>query len=306
MTGGGPAPSAGDGSSDPVAPRKSRRRTIFIAGPIVLVVIVVVVFIVVSATSDSSSTSPPPPPPAHETSSLVAKVTSVPESVFVKVGLPSEITNTPTKVTKHAALEHNGLPVVVYVGAEYCPFCAAERWAIIMALSKFGTFSGLTPIFSSSSDYAPNTPTFTFYKSSYKSKYLVFEPYEVATNKPAASTAACNVDGYTCLQTKLPATVYNLFEGLGGGSFPFIDFGNYAMQSGAGFEDQPLLLAGFTQSQVATQLYNPNSAVAQAEDGSANYLTAAVCAMTGNKPVAVCSVPYVKKAQGQAGLQPTG
>jgi thiol-disulfide isomerase/thioredoxin len=278
----------------------------FMVGPIAVVVMVVVVFIVVSATSDSSSTSPPPPPPAHGTPSLVAKVTSVPESVFVKVGLPSEITNTPTKVTKQAALKQNGLPVVVYVGAEYCPFCAAERWAIIMALSKFGTFSGLTPIYSSSSDFAPDTPSFTFYKSSYKSKYVVFEPYEVATNQPAKSASACNINGYACLQTKLPATVVSLFEGIGDGSFPFIDFGNKSLQTGAGFEDQPLLLAGLTQSQVATQLYNSKSAVAQAEDGSANYLTAAVCATTGNKPAAVCSAPYVKKAQAQLGLQPTG
>jgi thiol-disulfide isomerase/thioredoxin len=275
-------------------------------GPIVVVVAVVVAFIVVSTTSDTSSTHPPPPPPAHQTTSLVLKVTRVPESVFVKVGLPSEISNPPTKLSGQAALKQNGLPVVVYVGAEYCPFCAAERWAIIMALSKFGTFSGLTPIYSSASDFAPNTPTFTFYKSSYTSKYLAFQPYELATNQRATSAGACQVGGYACLQTKVPATYLHLFESIGQGSFPFVDFGNKVLQSGAGFEDQPLLLSGMTQSQVATQLYNANSPVAQAEDGSANYLTAAVCAMTGNKPAGVCSAPYVKHAESMAGITASG
>jgi len=278
-------------------------------GPIVLVVVIVVVFIVVSTTSDTSSTHPPPPPPGpKETASLVAKVTGVPESVFVKVGLPSEIDNPPRKLTGEAPLTQGGLPVVLYVGAEYCPFCAAERWAIIMALSKFGTFSGLTTIFSSPSDFAPNTPSFTFYKSTYASRYLVFAPYELATNKPVTSADECNVDGYACLQSKVPATYLRLFKSqtVGDSSFPFIDFANKGVQSGAGFEDQPLLLAGMTQSQVATQLYNPASAVAQAEDGSANYMTAAICAITGNKPAAVCSAPYVKKAESKAGIASAG
>jgi hypothetical protein len=32
---------------------------------------------------------------------------------------------------------------MLYIGAEYCPYCAAERWPLVMALSKFGTFSNL-------------------------------------------------------------------------------------------------------------------------------------------------------------------
>jgi hypothetical protein len=46
----------------------------------------------------------------------------------------------------------DGKPLVVYVGGEYCPFCAAERWSIVYALSQFGTFRGLSQIKSSSSD----------------------------------------------------------------------------------------------------------------------------------------------------------
>jgi hypothetical protein len=81
-----------------------------------------------------------------------------------------------------------------------------------------------------------------------------------------------------------------------------MDFGNKLYQSGAAFENQPLALQGYTYDQIASQLYDANSAIAQAEVGSANYLTAAICAMTGNKPVSVCSAPYIKTAQKKAGI----
>src|SRR5438876_6623085 len=42
-------------------------------------------------------------------------------------------------------LDH-GKPVVLYVGAQYCPFCAAERWALVLALSRFGHWAGLRPM----------------------------------------------------------------------------------------------------------------------------------------------------------------
>ncbi len=38
------------------------------------------------------------------------------------------------------------------MGAEYCPFCAAQRWAMVNAFSRFGTFTGLTTTHSSSTD----------------------------------------------------------------------------------------------------------------------------------------------------------
>jgi len=43
------------------------------------------------------------------------------------------------------------------LGRSYCPYCAAERWSIIVALSKFGNFSGLTYMLSSAFDIDPST-----------------------------------------------------------------------------------------------------------------------------------------------------
>src|SRR5207302_7512423 len=74
-----------------------------------------------------------------------------------------------------------GKPQILYIGAEYCPFCAAERWSLIVALSRFGTFQHLQLTTSSASDLYPNTSTFTFYRSAYTSPYLDFQSVEEAT-----------------------------------------------------------------------------------------------------------------------------
>ncbi len=294
----------GPGKAPASLPGRRPSPTVLGLGAIAIVLVVVIVLVLVGTNSKTpsqklSGTRLP-------AGALVSQVTGVPESVFTKVGLPSVVTNFPAKIKGFPPLTAKGLPEMLYMGAEYCPFCAAERWAMVMALSKFGTFSGLNTTYSSATDSAPDTPTFSFHGSTYTSKYLVFQPYELATNQPAPTGATCNVNGYACLDTPPQAAVTLLeskaIAGTNAGSFPFMDFGNKLYQAGAAFGSQPFLLQGLTFDQVAAQLKNPNSAIAQAEVGSANYLTAAICAMTGNQPAAVCSAPYVKTAQKKFGI----
>ena len=83
-------------------------------------------------------------------------------------------------------LTADGKPEVLYIGGEFCPFCAAERWALATALSRFGTLSGVSFIHSSPTD--GDIPTLTFYKSSYTSKYLTFTPVEWFGEADDAST----------------------------------------------------------------------------------------------------------------------
>jgi len=170
------------------------------------------------------------------------------------------------------------------MGAEYCPYCAAERWAMIVALSRFGTFSGLSTVHSSSTDVFPNTPTWTFYKSTYTSPYLTFTPVETTTNVPDANSPL----GYVPLQTSTSAQLA-LQTRYGGaqGTIPFIDFGNKYVISGASYSNQ--VLGKLSWSQIAADLHNPNSPVAEAVDGTANYITAAICKMTGNQPASACT-----------------
>ena len=49
------------------------------------------------------------------------------------------------------------------------------------------------------------------------------------------------------------------------------------------------MLQGKTWAQIAAALHDPSSAIAQGALGAANYMTAAICKMTGDQPASVCS-----------------
>ena len=58
------------------------------------------------------------------------------------------------------------------------------------------------------------------------------------------------------------------------GSVPFLDIGNRYILAGAQFD--PQVLAGLSATQIAAQLRDPSSPVAQAIDGSANVIVTAI------------------------------
>ena len=155
-----------------------RNRTLLAGGSVLVVVAIVVAFIVIKAAGGppkaaaGSSTSTPLP------ASVNRQITGVPVSTLAKVGAGTWYPATIEPITG-TALSAGGKPEVLYIGAEYCPFCAAERWAIAVALSRFGTFSPLRGIHSSPTDTPASIPTLTFYKSTYSSRYLTFTPVEV-------------------------------------------------------------------------------------------------------------------------------
>ena len=220
---------------------------------------------------------------------MVAKVTSVPASALNAAGDGGgAVTGKPTSVSG-TALTENGKPEMLYIGAEYCPYCAAERWAMIVALSRFGTFKGLATVHSAVSNGAgdaepdPDTPTWTFLHATYSSPYLTFTPVEETTNIPDPSNGE-----YTPLQTPTSAeqALVTKYDG-SSGAIPFIDFGNKYVISGVSYD--PGVLDGLSWATIATDLSNPNSAVAKAVDGTANYITAAICKMTGNQPASACT-----------------
>jgi hypothetical protein len=279
---------------------EQRRRILLASGAVVVVLAIVLVFVVVklnskpSASADSSSSGPT----GSALTSLVNTVTSVPASTLNAVGAGGgAVTNLPIKING-SALTANGKPEMLYMGAEYCPYCAAERWAMIVALSRFGTFSGLTTIHSAARNGAgsaepyPDTPTFTFAHATYSSPYLTFTPVELNTNIPDPSNG-----GYTTLQTPTAAQQALLTKwdnqpyissSEPAGSIPFIYFGGKTMIVGTS-PAQNQALSGLNWNQIAADLHNPNSAVAKAELGEANYITAAICKMTGNQPASACT-----------------
>ncbi len=280
---------------------EQRRRILIASGSILAVIVIVVAFIVIKASSSSSPSTAKTAangPTGAALANVVTKVTSVPASTLNAVGEGGgAVTNKPATIPG-SALTSGGKPEMLFMGAEYCPYCAAERWAMIVALSRFGTFSGLATVHSSSTDIYPNTPTWTFAHATYTSKYLTFTPVEMETNIPTAS------GGYTTLQT--PTAAENaLFAKYDAppyvsssdtGSIPFVDFGNKYLIIGASYS--PQVLSKLSWSTIATDLSNPSSPVAKAVDGTANYITAAICKMTGNQPASVCT-PAIQSLESQ-------
>ena len=159
---------------------------------------------------------------------------------------------------------------------------------MVVALSRFGTFSGLATVHSAKANGAgenepdPDTPTWTFVHSTFTSQYVTFTPVEGYTNIPDAANGE-----YTVLQTPTKAENALVTKYGENGAIPFVDFGNKYVISGASYN--PGLLAGLSWSQVAADLSNSNSNVAKAIDGTANYITAAICSLTNNAPASACT-----------------
>lgn len=194
----------------------------------------------------------------------------------------------PKRITEQPALAVDGKPLVVYIGAEYCPFCASQRWPLVIALNRFGSFTGLTGSHSATDDVFPDTNTVSFHGSTYTSEFLAFQGVEIATNERSGR-------GYAPLDTLTPEQqalidTYNappFVEASSAGAIPFLDLGNQFLQTGASVS--PQLLAGMSHDEIAAQLVsNPSGPVAQAILGSANAFTAALCVLTDGQPGEVC------------------
>jgi Domain of unknown function (DUF929) len=267
------------------ARRQEMRRRVFLAsGAVVVVVAIVVALVLVKVNSPKAKTDTASEGPTGAAlTKLVDTVTSVPATTLAKVGA-GPITAGPTKVTNEPALTLNGKPEVLYIGAEYCPFCAAQRWAMLMSLSQFGTFTGVHTIHSSSTDSYANTPTFSFYKSTFTSKYISFVPVETETNVKTATQDGATLQNPTAAQAALWQKLDSPDE-----SIPFVDFGNKYVEIGNFTPYGPQYLTGKNWNQIAAALGDPSNPIAQGVDGSANYTTATICKLTNNQPATACT-----------------
>ena len=214
----------------------------------------------------------------------MSKVTGVSQSTYEKIG-KGTIANPFQKAQGNPPINKtsDGKPIFLYVGAEYCPFCAGERWSMVMALSRFGTFSNLTLTQSSSTDVYPNTSTFSYRGSSYTSQYLDFQGVE--TQDRTGNTLDTMTKDQEAVFKKYDAPPY--IDSQNAGSIPFLSVGNQYIEISAGFI--PDQMQGLTWQEIADKLNDPNSSIAKSVVANANYITAAICQVTDNKPANVCT-----------------
>jgi hypothetical protein len=271
-----------------------RRRLLLAVGAVVLVVVIVGGLITIRLAGGGTKNEAAPSGAAD--AQIVTALSSVPAETFAAVGTDG-VKAAPSQITA-PALTAGGKPKVLYIGAEFCPYCAAERWPVTVALSRFGTFSNLGTTHSASNDVFPNTPTLSFHGATFTSKYLTFTGVETTTNEQVNGQYK-PLDTPTAEDQKTFDTYNQPPYVQSGGSIPFIDLGGKFVSSGATYS--PEVLAGKTQTEIADALKDANSPIAKSVIASANVYTAAVCAMTNNQPANVCSTEAVKAAAGKLG-----
>ena len=264
-------------------------------GLVVVIVAVIVVVKVTSGTTSSGSSAWQATSP-----SLAAEVTDVAPAVFDAVGVADKAQVTaPLILKKQPELtaklaDGTTVPEILYIGAEYCPYCAAQRWATIAALGRFGTWKGLGNTTSSSTDVYKNTPTFTFARATFTSKYLVFRGVETLDNAYKKLMTPTKQEQAILDKYDTPKYVPGMNPS-DVGSIPFISMGNKFLVSGASYN--PALLTGLTRDQIAANLSAASSPITQAIITSANDQTAAICTLTMQQPANVCGSSGVLAAK---------
>jgi hypothetical protein len=272
-----------------------RNRIVLAVGSVAVVLAVVAAFALVKAFGGKPSQAQSSVTGTLLPAGVSRSVTGVPISTLAAVGAGSVPAFLRSSHQQHAftpitgpPLISNGKPEMLYIGAEFCPYCAGMRWAMAAALGRFGTLSPLRGIHSAPSpEIYPDTATLTFYQSTYASKYLSFVPVEHQTvdHQPLQSLTNQQERIWSRYQPD-PNTR----------GYPFTDIGNRYL---ATVLFTPAAMADKTWSQIASAMQDPSSPIARDVDGAANYFTAAICQVTGNRPVSVCSAPFIKNLRGK-------
>jgi hypothetical protein len=224
------SPLRGRSSRTTDAHRQTKARRILVPLALVGVVMAVLVGLVASSLASGGTI-------AREgvaSTTVVDQATSVPLNVLTAVGERRQATT--LLPVQSDSLSIAGKPGIVFVSEESCPFCAAERWPLVIALSHFG-----------------------------------LRTTELANNAGHPLQTETPLDTELIGHYDVPPYVNSADQS---GAVPFLDIDNHDILAGAQYS--PQVLAGLSMSQIAGQLDDPASAVAMAIDESANALIAAI------------------------------
>lgn len=161
-------------------------------------------------------------------------------------------------------IKRNGKLLVFFMGAEYCPFSAAERWSIVRGLQKFGQWTGLKQTMSAArKERFLNLPTYDFTEATYTSAHIEFVARELKDRefKPLQKLLKS--------EDKL-VRKYNPKK-----EIPFLLVAGRFMQIGAGFS--PKIFIGHTFRQTETELKKAESEIRKTIDAEGNVIAALLC-----------------------------
>jgi hypothetical protein len=181
-----------------------------------------------------------------------------------------------------------GKPLVFFMGTEWCPFCASERWALVEATSRFGRWSGLGELHSrNGEDYFTSLPTYDLTRATYTSDYIAIRHKELDT-----------VDGDPLEKLgSLEEGLVNENDQWGG--IPFLFAGGPAGRYTVELPFSPGLIQGqkfaSLREAVAAEASTP---AAEAIDGQADAITALICKLDGRQPASVCAKGAIPALEG--------
>ena len=243
-----------------------RRRLLALIASVTAVLATVAALATVKLTSAPATAGETPAP-----SRVVSQVMTVPAATLARVGEGQAVTALQTVRTPGPRLAIDGKLAIVFVSEESCPFCAAERWPLAVALSHFGTWTHLGTTRSAASDIYPDTATLSFRAAGYRSADLTLRTTELADNLGHPLQVQTPLDARLIGAYDVPPYVNSADQS---GAVPFLDIGNHYILAGAQYN--PQVLAGLSAAQIASQLKNPSSPVAKAVDGSAKVIITAI------------------------------
>ena len=262
---------------------------------------------------------------AQLNASELAVINGAPNSYFEIAGemllngtLNNTVAASPTKVNQFIV---NGKPSVIYLGSITCVWCGENRWAMALALGRFGSFSHLFKGYSSLGD--GDVPTLYWRPdvygndsvnvgSFYNSSYINFLPMEDTAPitggfylEPLATTQGeINATGipaymsafqYILQLNSFQGTPYTIWGNYVVGGADAIDFGNGAPQGSA------LPITSMTHEQILAQLANPSSQFAWTEYAGADLYVALACSSINNA-APICTLPVIPKIEGHLGV----
>jgi hypothetical protein len=240
---------------------------------VVIVAVVVVVAVAGGGSSSASSRKAATPAEVGQVQSISMQTLT---SAVGRVG-PQNLNYASTAAG--GTLTSAGKPQVLFIGAEFCPICAAERWPMTIALMKFGTFTNLQTTHSAVAD--GNAGTWSYEGATYTSKYLTFTPYELYTNQPSGN--------YYKKLDNLPSGPQGIWTANQGSNltFPFIDFGGKEVLESAQYNPSVIYYHNFTN--VLNAVGNNDNSIGAYVDASAAVFVKYLCGVTNGQPGDVCS-----------------
>ncbi|MFL5845061.1 MAG: DUF929 family protein [Solirubrobacteraceae bacterium] len=219
------------------------------------------------------------------TPGVYSALTTVPQTTLDAVGV-SKLSD-PAQFTRMRldgpALTRAGKPLVLSANLSWCPHCAANSWALGLALERFGSFTKLRTVdtgrFYSREAGGPksmdNTKGLSFWHARYTSDYVAFTPVVLQDRRGRK------------VQTLTKAQTAALK--FAGGGLPAVSFGGAIGTVGSGYGPEFLGGASSTPLEIAQAMHRPDDPIGRRVDSLANFFTAAICELTAGRPADVCT-----------------